>query len=128
MDESLQAFARVDMVNTRKQLNLSRYYRSVVFGSFLSTAARWSGFNEADLTGAENCCPMCAAALGTHQHTFWECPQNPIPTGRPPDNPLQLRYGWFILDGDSDSNQLYCGHMTATASRRLQLRHDGAED
>ena len=52
----------------------------------------------------------------------------PTPTGRPPDNPLQLRYGLFILDGDSDSNQLYCGHMTATASRRLQLRHDGAED
>ena len=65
IDESLQAFARVDLVN-----------------------------NEADLTGAENCCPMCAAALGTHQHTFWECPQNPIPTGRPP-----ITHCSFATDG-----------------------------
>ena len=94
----------------------------------VSTAARWSGHHEADLVGAEDCCPLCASAVGFHHHLFWDCPRNLPPNGRPPDNPLQERFGWFTLGDNSIENHAVCDHMTRTASRILTLRHDGGAE
>ena len=72
--------------------------------------------------------PVCASAVGFHHHLFWDCPKNLPPNGRPPDNPLQERFGWFTLGDNSIENHAVCDHMTRTASRILTLRHDGGAE
>ena len=117
-DKSLTHFARIDLVRTRQQLSV--WILPVNHCSLERLSRSWLG-------RCIKLLPLCAAGVGTHQHLFWDCAQNILPNGRPPDNPLQLRFGWFVLGNDSLS-QLYCDHMTSTAFRILTLHHGGAED